>query len=94
MLISLVLAVAVTILAVFFASYNPTVIDVNLYGRPVHGSVGVVLVVALGLGVLLGVVLMLPTVISQSWALMRHRRKLQDLQSARPADYSEDLDEQ
>ena len=82
MLISLVLAVAVTILAVFFASYNQSVIAVNLFGYPVQGTVGLLMVVALGVGVLIGVLLMLPSVISRSWALMRHKRKLQELENA------------
>jgi putative membrane protein len=92
MLISLVLAVAVTILAVFFASYNLTMIDVNLFGYPVRGTIGVIMVVTLGLGVLLGVVLMLPALISRSWALMRHKRKIQDLQGAVQQKHFEDTD--
>jgi putative membrane protein len=87
MLISLILAVAVTILAVFFASYNQSVITVNLFGYQVQGTVGLLMVVALGIGVLVGVLLMLPSIISRSWALMRHKRKLQELQNAAQAGY-------
>jgi hypothetical protein len=94
MLISLVLAVAVTILAVFFATYNLTVIHVNLFGYPVTGTVGVIIVVALGMGVLLGVVLMLPALISRSWALMRHKRKIQDLQGGMQQKHFEDSNEE
>jgi len=92
MLISLILAVAVTILAVFFASYNQSVITVNLIGYQVQGTVGLLMVVALGIGVLVGVLLMLPTVISRSWALARHKRKLQDLQNASQAGYVDQAD--
>jgi len=94
MLISLVLAVAVTILAVFFATHNLTVIDVNLFGYPLRGTTGVIMVVTLVLGVLLGVMLMLPALISRSWALMRHKRKLQDLQSAVQQKQFEDTNEE
>lgn len=87
MIISLVLAVAVTILAVFFASYNQSVITVNLFGTQVQGTVGLLMVVALGIGVLIGVLLMLPSAISRSWTLMRHKRKLQELQNASQTDY-------
>ena len=80
MLISLILAVAVTILAVFFASTNQGVIIVNLFGYRVQGTIGLLMVVAMGVGVLVGVLLMLPSIISRSWALMRHKRKLQELQ--------------
>ena len=92
MFISLILAVAVTILAVFFASYNQTVITVNLFGYQVQGTVGLLMVVALGVGVLVGVLLMLPSVISRSWALMRHKRKLQELQNASQAVYIDEPD--
>lgn len=87
MLISLILAVAITILAVFFASYNQSVIAVNLFGYQVQGTVGLMMVVALGMGILVGVLLMLPSVISRSWALMRHKRKLQELQNAAQVQY-------
>ena len=90
MLISLVIAVTVTILAVFFASYNQTMVTVNFFGYPVQGTVGLLMVVALGVGVLLGVVFMLPSVISRSWALMRHKRKLQELQNASEAEIMDD----
>jgi uncharacterized membrane protein YciS (DUF1049 family) len=90
MLISLIVAVAVTILAVFFASYNQTVVAVNFFGYQVQGTVGLLMVVALGIGVLVGVFLMLPSVISRSWALMRHKRKLQELQNASVAEIMDD----
>jgi putative membrane protein len=82
MLLSLVLAVAFSILAVFFANYNQTVVQVSLFGYVAKGSLGVIIVVAVGVGVLLGVLVMLPSIVSRSWALIRHKRKIEDLQSA------------
>ncbi len=82
MLISLVLAVIFAILAVYFANFNQAVIQVNLFGYPIKGSLGLIIVSAVGLGVLLGVLVMLPSIISNSWALIRHRRKIEDLQNA------------
>ena len=90
MIVSLIIAVAVTILAVFFASYNLTVVNVNIFGYPVEGTIGLLMVVALGVGVVIGVLLMLPSVISRSWALMRHKRKLQELQNASVAEFMDD----
>ncbi len=81
MIISLVLVVAVAILAVFFANYNQTVVQVNLFGYAAQGTLGLLIVIALGVGVLLGVLLMLPSVISRSWAVMRHKKKIEDLQN-------------
>ena len=90
MIISLIVAIAVTILAVFFASYNQTMMTVNFFGYAVQGTVGLLMVIALGIGVLVGVLLMLPSVISRSWALMRHKRKLEELQNASVAEYMDD----
>ena len=90
MLISLIIAVIFIIVAVFFASYNQTMVAVNFFGYQVQGTVGLLMVVALGLGVLLGVLLMLPSVISRSWALMRHKRKLRELQNVSVAEIVDD----
>jgi uncharacterized membrane protein len=80
MIISLIIFVILSVLAAYFASNNLTVIDVSLLGYPLKGTTGTLIVSALGLGVLLGVLMMLPALISRSWAVIRHRRKLQDLQ--------------
>jgi uncharacterized membrane protein YciS (DUF1049 family) len=80
MLISLVLAVVITILAAYVASNNLTPIAINFLGYPLKGTTGMLIVSAFGGGVLLGILLMLPAFISRSWALLRHRRKLEDLQ--------------
>jgi len=89
MLISLVLAVAVTILAAYFASNNLTVIQINLLGYPIRQTSGIMLVAAFGIGVLLGILFMLPALISSNWSLIRHRRKMQDWQDAVGRKYSE-----
>lgn len=80
MLISLIVLVVMTILAAYFATNNMTMIDVNLLGYPVRNTTGILMVAAFGVGLLLGVLLMLPALISRSWSEIRQRRKLQDLQ--------------
>ena len=80
MLLSLIMLVVMTVLAAYFATNNLAVIEVSLLGFRIHGTTGTLMVAALGIGVMLGVVVMLPAYISRSWALIRHRRKLQDLQ--------------
>jgi hypothetical protein len=94
MLVSLVLAVVATILAAYIASNNLAPIKLNLLGIPLTGTTGVVVVSALGVGVLLGILLMLPALISRSWDLMRHRRKLQDLRDQQSHHYSEEETEE
>ncbi len=80
MLISMIFFVVLAILAAYVASNNLAPVDMNLLGYALRAPSGVLFVSALGVGFLMGVLLMLPAVISRSWALIRHRRKLQDLQ--------------
>ena len=79
MLISMILLVIISILAAYIASNNVALIDLNILGYPLKGSAGVLVVSAFGIGVLLGILVMLPALISRSWAVIRHRRKLQDV---------------
>jgi len=80
MLISMIVFVVLAILAAYVASNNLAPVQVNLLGYALRAPSGLLLVSALGIGFLLGVLLMLPVVISRSWAVIRHRRKIQDLQ--------------
>jgi uncharacterized integral membrane protein len=82
MLISMIVFVVLAILAAYVASNNLAPVEMNLLGYALRAPSGVLFVSALGAGFLLGVLLMLPAVISRSWALIRHRRKIQDLQDA------------
>ncbi len=91
MLVSLVLAVVFAILAVYFANLNQAIVQVSLFGYPVKGSLGLVLVVAVGVGVLLGVIVMLPSFISRSWAIVRHKRRIEDLESAVQQSYRKEV---
>ncbi len=51
-------------------------IHITFFVYPIDGSSGLLMLIALGVGALLGVILMLPSLIGNSWALMRHKRKL------------------
>ncbi len=82
MIVSLILIVVVTILAVYFSTFNQAVITVNLFGYPVDGPTGLFLVLALGIGALIGVLIMVPSVVSRSWTLMKHKRRVRELENA------------
>lgn len=86
MFFSLVIMVAIAILAVLFATYNPTLVEIDLFGYPIQGTIGLFLVVALGVGVLVGVIVMLPSVWKRSFAIRRQRKQMEELsQKKRPA---------
>lgn len=86
MLFSLVFAVIFGVLAVFFANDNQAMVQVSLWGMPLAGKIGILLVVAFGMGALLGVLMMLPAYLSQGWALVRSKRKVEDLERAQQPD--------
>lgn len=90
MLISLIVAVVITVFAAYFATNNLAVMSINVLGYPIKGTTGIMMVAAFGGGVVIGVLLMLPALISRSWAVIRHRRKIQDLQDSIQRNYSEE----
>ncbi len=78
MLISLIIFVILSILAAYFASNNLVPITLNLLGYPLKGTSGLIVVTAFGGGIILGILMMVPAVVSRGWSEMRHRRRLQD----------------
>ena len=80
MILSILLMFIVAIVAVIFSSQNLEVVTVNFFGSSIDGSVGLFLLIALGLGILLGILLMLPSLISRSFMAARHRRRVAELE--------------
>lgn len=80
MIFTMIVVVIAAVLAVFFASYNQSMIEVVFFGFPVQGTVGLFLVLALALGVVLGILIMLPGLIGRSWTLSKHRKRLAELE--------------
>jgi len=72
--------IAVTVVTDMFSLENATIIHVMFLGYPIDGSSGLLMLIVLGVGVLLGVILMLLSFIGNSWALMRHKRKLAEFE--------------
>ena len=80
MIFTMIVVVIAAVLAVFFASYNQSMIEVVFFGFPVQGTVGLFLVLALALGVVLGILIMLPGMIGRSWSLSKHKKRLAQLE--------------
>ncbi len=86
MIFTVIVTIAITVAAVTISLQNPTIVRVSLFSYLVEGPIGLLLLIALGSGVLLGIVLMLPALISRSWALMRQRKQMENmLQPQKPA---------
>lgn len=79
MIFTVIVTIAITIAAVMISLQNPTIVRLSLFSYLVEGPVGLLLLIALGGGVLLGILLMLPALISRSWALIRQRKQMENL---------------
>jgi hypothetical protein len=60
MIVSLILMLVALSLAVMIALENPTMVQVTFHGYAVQGAVGLVRLIALGAGVVLGILLGCP----------------------------------
>jgi len=80
MIVSLILTLVTVIVAVMLALENTTMVQVTFFGYPVQGAVGLFMLIALGVGVVLGVLLMLPSLIGRSWTVMQSKRKIAQLE--------------
>jgi len=81
MIFTLILALIIAIVAVFFALENTAIITVSFFGYGFSGSLALFLLAAVGLGLLLGVLLMTPGRIKSSLSNRRHRKKISTLES-------------
>ena len=81
MQLMLILGVVFAIGAVVFALQNEALVVVTLALWRFEGSLAVVLLLALGLGVVITALLTTPAVIRGQWTVKRLRRQLADLQS-------------
>jgi lysylphosphatidylglycerol synthetase-like protein (DUF2156 family) len=81
MIISVLLTFAVAIVAVMFALANTEMVHIVLYGYAVDGQVGLFVLIALGIGILLGILLMLPSLVGRTITVVRTKRRLSELEA-------------
>ena len=76
MVVPLLLVVALSVLAIFFTNSNQTIVQVIVFGHTFKNTVGFVVVAALGAGIVLGILSMLPAVGRRSLDLLKHKEEL------------------
>ena len=82
MVFTLMLALVIAILAVFFALENTMMVTVSFFGYGVDGSLALFLLLAMGVGVLVGVLIMVPGRIKSGLSNARNRKKIGDLETS------------
>jgi uncharacterized integral membrane protein len=80
MLISIILLIAISIVGVILALENAQHVSLTFFSYPIDGPVGVFLLIALGIGILLGILLMIPSLVGKSWSAFRQQRKIAELE--------------
>jgi len=95
MIFSLIVMIAVAVVAVLFSSQNPGMVHLSLFGYLVDAQLGLIVVIALGVGMLIGVLLMTPSVVKHQWSASRHQKQLAKMeqQPAKPAAKSKSAEE-
>jgi putative membrane protein len=82
MVFSLILALTIAILAVFFALENTMMVTVSFFGYGVVGSLALFILIAVGVGVLIGVLIMAPGRIKSGLSNARNRKKIGVLEAS------------
>lgn len=76
MTIPLILIVIVAVLAIFITNSNQTMVEVIVFGTTIKGTTGFLMVGTLCIGIVLGILSMLPSVWKRSLALIRQGEEL------------------
>jgi len=79
-LLILIFMVAFAILAVSFASQNPTIVTVSFYGYSVDIPIAVVILIAVIVGILVSALVMTPGAVKRGFQLRSHRKKIGGLE--------------
>jgi len=75
-----ILAVIFAILAVIFASQNTAVVTLSFYGYSLQGSLASIMLTSVGLGLIIGMLILVPGAIKRGLELRSQRRKLGGLE--------------
>ena len=80
MQLMLILGIVFAGAAVLFALQNTAIVTVSLAAWQFDGSLALVLLITLGLGVLIAGLISSPAMIKRQWAVVRLRRQVADLE--------------
>ncbi len=80
MIVSLIFTLVVVIVAVMFALENTTPVQVTFYSYAWQGPIGLFMLIALAIGIVLGILLMIPPLIGRSLEIVQHKRRISKLE--------------
>ncbi len=81
MILLIIVGLMMAILAVLFAFQNAVVVTINFGAWQLEQSLAIVLIVTLGLGIIISMLLSLPTIMKRGWQNSRQKNKIAELQT-------------
>lgn len=76
----LILALVIAIVAVIFALQNTATVTIGFFAWQVTGSLSLVLLVTLAIGVVIGLLVLTPTAVKNSFQVSGHRKRITTLE--------------
>ena len=76
----IIAAIVIAFLAIAFALLNNQAVPVNLLFSRIEGSLAIILLSTLAIGVLIGILVLMPTLIKRGWRISRLTRQTADLE--------------
>lgn len=85
MIVPLILVVVLSVLAIFFTNSNQAIVQIIVFGHTIKSTIGLLITGALGIGIVLGVLSMLPAVGKRSFDLIKHKEELAQIKQKEAA---------
>ncbi len=76
----LIVALIIAIVAVVIALENPLLVTMSFFGYGVQGSLAAFVLLGVGVGVVIGILVMLPSVLKGAFTVSRHRKQIKTLE--------------
>ena len=78
----LILALILAVVAVAFALENPAIVTASFFSLHMRGSLALFVLIGVGVGILIGVLAMLPSVLKGVITVSRHRKHISTLEKS------------
>ncbi|MGA7192584.1 MAG: lipopolysaccharide assembly protein LapA domain-containing protein [Anaerolineales bacterium] len=78
----LILALILAIVAVAFALQNPLIVTATFFTLSMKGSLALFVLIGVGVGIVIGVLAMLPSVLKGALTVSRHRKQINTLEKS------------
>jgi len=79
-IVYLILALVIAVIAVIFALQNTATITIGFFAWQVTGSLSLVLLVTLAIGILIGLLFLAPSTVKRSFQVSGHRKRITSLE--------------